>query len=256
MAFDHDGRLAAAAPWRGPKEEKVIRVWDLETDACRVLGPLESAGDGYEGNFGGLFFLPDGRLLASGADGLHIWDLENGSAKQLESRKFRYGVLSSVGPHMLNTFSQDLSSEQGWLLWTDVGSGQSRTLDSHGKKVITTAFDPTGKIAVSGDFDGVVRVGTVNGERPHLLYGHQGYINDLAVSPVGRRIASAAHDGTIRIWPMPDMKETPFHTLPYEEILERLRSVTNVRVVEDKESSTGYSIDYAPFPGWETVPKW
>jgi hypothetical protein len=49
---------------------------------------------------------------------------------------------------------------------------------------------------------------------------------------------------------------TPFHILPHEEILSRLREVTNVRVVEDESSSTGYRIDYAPFPGWEKVPEW
>jgi hypothetical protein len=38
--------------------------------------------------------------------------------------------------------------------------------------------------------------------------------------------------------------------------MERLRALTNVRVVEDGVSSTGYRLDYAPFPGWETTPKW
>jgi hypothetical protein len=49
---------------------------------------------------------------------------------------------------------------------------------------------------------------------------------------------------------------TPFHTLPYDELLERLRTLTNVRVVEDESSSTGYTIEIGPFPGWEKVPEW
>ena len=48
----------------------------------------------------------------------------------------------------------------------------------------------------------------------------------------------------------------PFHTLPYEELLERVRALTNLRVVEDEHSVTGYSLGLDPFPGWETLPTW
>jgi hypothetical protein len=51
------------------------------------------------------------------------------------------------------------------------------------------------------------------------------------------------------------MDQPPFHTLPYEEFLERLRSLTNLRAVPDEESSTGYRIIIGSFPGWE-VPVW
>ncbi len=49
---------------------------------------------------------------------------------------------------------------------------------------------------------------------------------------------------------------SPFIRFAYEDLLERLRNVTNVRVVEDDASSTGYRIDIAPFPGWEKLPEW
>jgi hypothetical protein len=55
---------------------------------------------------------------------------------------------------------------------------------------------------------------------------------------------------------MPDVSEPPFHTLPYDELLGRLRALTNLRVVEDEHSPTGYSIETGPFPGWEELPKW
>jgi hypothetical protein len=48
----------------------------------------------------------------------------------------------------------------------------------------------------------------------------------------------------------------PFHTLPYEELLDRLRAVTNLRVVPDEESASGYRIEIDPFPGWAEVPEW
>jgi hypothetical protein len=46
------------------------------------------------------------------------------------------------------------------------------------------------------------------------------------------------------------------YPLPYEEILERLRALTNLRVVPDEASDTGYRVDAGPFPGWKTVPVW
>jgi len=59
-----------------------------------------------------------------------------------------------------------------------------------------------------------------------------------------------------RCFPPLVMDQRPFHTIPYEEFLERLRALTNLRVVPEEESSTGYGIDIGPFPGWETVPEW
>jgi hypothetical protein len=46
----------------------------------------------------------------------------------------------------------------------------------------------------------------------------------------------------------------PFHTFLYDEIVERLRSFTNLRVVPDNASDTAYRIDVGPFPGWKTLP--
>jgi hypothetical protein len=51
-------------------------------------------------------------------------------------------------------------------------------------------------------------------------------------------------------------EEPPFHMLPYEEILERIRGLTNLRVVPDEKSDTGYRVKIGPFPGWKTLPAW
>ncbi len=107
---------------------------------------------------------------------------------------------------------------------------------------------------MSGDRNGIVRLGPVTGEEPHLLFGHKGFVGGGAVHPDGAWIASAGIDGTVRLWPMP--RGQPFHTLPHDEFIERLRSLTNYRVVADPETATGYRIEYGPFSGWAETPAW
>jgi WD40 repeat protein len=92
--------------------------------------------------------------------------------------------------------------------------------------------------------------------RPHLLLGHEGRVVSVDVSPDGLWIASGGADGTVRVWPMPDVTQQPIHTLPHEELLGLMKRLTNFRAVEDPTSATGYSIGYAPFTGWADYPEW
>ncbi len=55
---------------------------------------------------------------------------------------------------------------------------------------------------------------------------------------------------------MPDLDKPPLHTLPREELIAKLQSLTNLRAVRDETSSTGWSIEVGPFPGWAEVPEW
>ena len=114
------------------------------------------------------------------------------------------------------------------------------------------AWDPSGTRIVTGSREGIVRVGPVTGEEPHLLIGHQGPIWGVRVDPTGRLVASTSEDGTVRIWPMPEGR--PLHTLPRDAFLEKLRSLTNVRIVPDASASTGYRTTFLPFQGWDRNP--
>ena len=39
-------------------------------------------------------------------------------------------------------------------------------------------------------------------------------------------------------------------------IIAWLETLTNVRVVRDEESTTGWKVEVGPFPGWAEVPEW
>jgi WD40 repeat protein len=122
--------------------------------------------------------------------------------------------------------------------------------------VTSFAIDSSGSIVVTGGQDEIVRVGPISGEPPHLLVGHQGTVRAVAVSPDGRWIASGADDGTIRVWPMPDLTKPPLHDLPRDEFIARLGALINRRVIRDPEDPESYRIHVDGFPGWATVPEW
>ena len=129
-------------------------------------------------------------------------------------------------------------------------------LDKFGNDVSSVAIDPTGSFLVIGDNDGEVRVGSVAGGEIHLFLGHKMTVWNAAIDPLGRWVASGSEDTTFRLWPMPDLSKPPLHTLPQDELIAKLKTLTNLRVVPDEESSTGWKLEVGPFPGWETVPTW
>ena len=253
------GRLVAVAPGMGSSDAKVIRIWDLESGDQRVLGPLEGAGEGFQGGFLDLGFAFDGRLISLSPDGVRSWRVEDGTAEVLKvgsdwDFESTFGI-SADGRRLLLAFAPTLATKNEFeLAYLDLETGEERLLTSHGGRVRSAALNAAGTLVVTGDRDGVVRVGSATGEEPHLLYGHEDEVFAVAVSPDEEWIASAAGDGTLRLWPMP--KGRPLHTLPYEELLAKLRTLTNLRAVEDDSAPSGYRFEVGPFPGWADVPDW
>ena len=98
--------------------------------------------------------------------------------------------------------------------------------------------------------------GTSGSGPPHVLAGHEGEVQYAAISTDGRWVASSGQDHTLRLWPMPDLDQPPLHTLPHDELLAKLKSLTNLRAVRSSDSATGWTIELAPFPGWKNVPTW
>jgi len=53
---------------------------------------------------------------------------------------------------------------------------------------------------------------------------------------------------------MPDLSKPPLHTLPYDELLAKLQSLTNLRAVRDPSSDTGWKVEIGPFPAGARSP--
>jgi WD40 repeat protein len=267
VALDPSGRWAAAAPFddaglRRPQLH-ALRVWDLQTGVARTFSLAHLTGAS-SGGFWSLRYAPDGSLFVAGqgivrhlvppADGGGMVSSETiyptegapGGAEIDLSRDGR--MLLVMGTR--NPFPQVNED----LVVFDLVAHTSRRITTHGQRLHHVALDPSGRIVVTGDVDGVVRVGPVTGEEPHLLLGHGGPITAVAASPDGRWVASVSYH--VRLWPMPDVTKPPLHTLPHAELMAKLGALTNLRVVRDPASSTGWKVDVGPFPGWKDVPTW
>jgi len=251
VAFSHDGRLAAAAGGGYDPAERIIRVWDVASG--EEVTALELAERPVVHS---LQFTSDGQLLSMSESGLLRWNIETGERELLFAGNISVFSADASGRRAIMVEGENETDLRRHAIFLELDSGAVTRLEQFGDDVSAVALDPTGAFAVTGDRDGEVRVGPMTGEEPHLLLGHESEVWAVAIDPLGRWIASGGQDTTIRLWPMPDLSKPPLHTLPHNELIAKLKTLTNLRVVRDEGSPTGWKLTVGPFPGWESVPSW
>jgi len=202
---------------------------------------------------------PDGTLFSGDNQGnIYHWNLAN---QLTDVIKLGTGIVSGLAIHGSGDYLMaSVLSAHRWeevrratsdLVLYNVRTKKKIRIDTHGNRVFSVAFDRSGALMITGDLDGIVRVGRKEDKIPHSLIGHRSAVGDVVVSPDGRWIASTGLlESEVRLWPMP--QGTPLNALPYPEFLSRLRGMTNVRFVANNKSATGFDLEYAPFPGWAT----
>jgi WD40 repeat protein len=272
-AVSPSGRLVATAFYYG-RGEKELRVWNLETGETRrfdlpdgkrgaaVAGETHS---GYERGIFALAFVDESTLYTAGDGGLRRWNLETGSHEMVAAAAAGYwmfGSFSADRPVVLTAerrAGQVEDCPRGAVL-RDLARGTSQPFASFGECGAwgqkAGVLDPSGAVAATGSRDGIVRVGRLSGGEAHVLLGHKGSLDHIAISPDLRWLASTGEDDTLRLWPMPDLSKPPLHALPHDQLLAKLRSLTNLRAVRDPSSASGWKVEVGPFPGWKNVPTW
>ena len=118
-----------------------------------------------------------------------------------------------------------------------------------------------GSVAHNGSGDIFIAFSTADRSlgRNDRLLKHSSVPND-ALDPLFAATAQATEEAIVNaLIAARDMTGDRGHyakALPHDELMAKLRALTNLQVVEDEASSTGYGLEVGPFPGWKEVPTW
>ena len=182
-----------------------MRLWDLKTGKQAGVFTADK-------NVCKVAYSAKAKLAAtSGWERICLWDLETGK----EVRKLSGGHTSFVTSVCFSQGGERLLSS-GWdgrvVIW-DVKSGEVlQTFRADNRKeadidgsaaACCAAFSPDGKRVVSGGKGGVRVWDVESGNEVYKFEGHTAGVTGVAYFPDGKRIASASHDGTVRIWRAP-----------------------------------------------------
>jgi len=166
LALDPAGGRAVASPYDFspiPQRDRLFWEWDLTSGKQRVHSLAHLDDPDWMG-FRDMAFAPDGSLYVAGPGNVRRLVLpdahqgavsietvfEAGSTRSLLSRDGRFLLVMGSEKRGGSIVLQE-------LFLFDLTRHESRRITTHGDSLSTAAFDPSGRVIVTGDFDGVVR---------------------------------------------------------------------------------------------------
>jgi eukaryotic-like serine/threonine-protein kinase len=191
LAFQPNGALLAVM-----RVDGVVQLWNVLTQKKQYQTLKEGSSLALATR---LFFSADGRRLFffwANLPQIFMLEVSNKNLQRLEKS--------------LPT-NAALSPDDRWLVVSDVDGRvwlwdlkespreQPLLLKSDPSQVTSLRFSMDGRSFLSSGEDGTVRVFSLQGEPIWTLRGHSSEVQ-LAVSPQGGLIASAARDGSLRLW--------------------------------------------------------
>jgi RNA polymerase sigma factor (sigma-70 family) len=206
MAFAPRGNTLATVAW-----DKSAKVWDAASG--RELLTLANKNQPVRC----VAFAPDGQTLAVGYEGngagdsVRLWDTASGTER-----------IALPGPRLsvrMLSFSADgralaAASLDGQVKVWELPTGRPKASLSCGP-IYAVRFSPDGKLLATGggawgnpQGPGEVKIWDAEtGALRNHLTGHTGWVYSVLFSVDGKTLASASHDGTVRLWDVAAGKE-------------------------------------------------
>jgi WD40 repeat protein len=183
------GPLAIAVPGG------LIRLWDLQTPACR--GSLDS----YLPSITAMALLKNGSaLVVAGGDGslLQVSVPDGSIVRQFRGHR---GSIHALALHPGNTLFAAGGWDSGVHLYRFSVGEPPVVLSGHRSPVTGLSFSGEGDFLVSCSQDRTLMLWETREEKELATFkGHGGVVSSVAFSPDSRMIASGSWDKTIRLW--------------------------------------------------------
>ncbi len=225
IAFGRDGRTVATT-----SADTTVRLWDISAyrpsmPALRVADPIPASAapgapdESSEAGTGEVRFSPDGRTLATGHRHVHLWNLasrtQRGQPLGVSEGSDGESELGDMAFSPDSRYLATINARPGepsllWDLRADPPVARPIIMDGEdpNDSVLTAvAFQPGGRMVTTGN-RGPVRIwDTASLKQLAVISDDVTNINDIALSPDGRLMASA-DDGnlTLRLWDLQKRK--------------------------------------------------
>jgi len=200
IAFSPDGSMVAAGGWLYPS----VNVWHLDGDLDATIPEafvLTPDSDNELLGVSDLAFSPDGSELAVASDHEQkaiIWDPFTGQRLRAAPWEGNSNLVESVA------YSPDGSLLAagfwaGTVIW-DMDTNEPLQIYDQESIPFSVAFTPDGSLVAIGHGSRVSLWDVAADEIIASLEGHNGYLEDLTISPDGTLLASASSDGSVVVW--------------------------------------------------------
>jgi WD40 repeat protein len=187
VRFSSDGKMLASV-----SGDRTVRLWRKDGMPLRTFR-------GHQSVIRSVSISPDSATIASAS--------EDGQVKLWKQTPF-YVPLPELGDLVWRVSHTGEAAEQPMLatlagsqvqLWQPDGT-LLKTLTFPGQRLISGAFDATGKTLALGSADSNLYLVDLESGAIARLQGHTAMVLAVQYTPDGRFIASVADDGTLRLW--------------------------------------------------------
>ncbi|MBD2577363.1 caspase family protein [Oscillatoria sp. FACHB-1406] len=201
MRFSPDSRFVASGGENG-----TLNIWTV-SGKLYWQPPTNNYGAIYD-----ISFSEDGKIAASSQDGyIRVWDINkkillNEINTQREKVTTSKPSIYGIDFDPLNSAKLVANSYQGcdleiWDLRTKPGIKVNKCIGKNSSKIMSVRFRLDGKLIVSGDLEGTVKLWDRNGNKIGAIADNKGgAAYDTQFSPDGNFIGVAKEDGTVKVW--------------------------------------------------------